>query len=360
MQRALGASEPTVRPVVKPQPSPSKVFTPPAPEQKDVQVRKEKSIEPTAVKKEVTQAPLEKKETPKAEAPLPTGVQKTEIPRRGSVQKTQVPPGTEQGKDHGVTGQQQPVGKSPQVQVSQTTKPEVKAGPVKQEAGKPPQQPPKSPTPAAKSAPPPAQPTKQESGGFFGFGGPKTQPAAAKPAESVTGKMFGFGSSIFSSASTLITSAVQDQPKTTPPVSPKMSPAKEIKSPAAQKVEQQKKTEPSQQTKTHPVVQTKLDKAPSEPPKAATSSQATVKPHPSACPLCKVELNMGSKDSPNYNTCTECKNTVCNQCGFNPMPNETAVRLKKINKYLIKFEFYILQLACFKEFHHIHIFKRVS
>ncbi|GAA6230885.1 protein piccolo-like isoform X1, partial [Lates japonicus] len=100
--------------------------------------------------------------------------------------------------------------------------------------------------------------TQQESGGFFGFGGPKSQPDAAKPAESVSGKMFGFGSSIFSSASTLITTAVQDQAKTTPPVSPKMSPAKEIKSPAAQKKEDQMKLEQPQQTKTPPSVQAKV------------------------------------------------------------------------------------------------------
>lgn len=157
---------------------------------------------------------------------------------------------------------------------------------------------------------------QQESGGFFGFGSGKTQPDVAKPAESVTGKMFGFGSSIFGSASTLITSAVQDQPKTTPPVSPKMAQAKQIKSPASQKKDQEKKPEQPQQMKTPPLVQAKVDKA---------DSQAPVKTGQSTCPLCKVELNTGSKDPPNYNTCTECKNTVCNQCGFIPMPNMSEV-----------------------------------
>ncbi len=167
--------------------------------------------------------------------------------------------------------------------------------------------------------------TQQESGGFFGFGGGKSQPDAAKPAESVTGKMFGFGSSIFSSASTLITTAVQDQPKTTPPVSPKMSPAKEVKSPATQKKDQQKKPEEPEKTKTPPLVQAKVDKAPSETTKATAASLATVRSGQSSCPLCKVELNIGSQDLPNYNTCTKCKNTVCNQCGFNPMPNVSEV-----------------------------------
>ena len=159
------------------------------------------------------------------------------------------------------------------------------------------------------------QSTQQESGGFFGFGGSKAQPDATKPADSVTGKMFGFGSSIFNSASTLIT---------TPPVSPKMAAAKDTKPPAVQKAEQEKKPEQPQQAKASPSVQAKVDKAPSEPPKAA-ASQAAPKAGQSTCPLCKVGLNMGSKDPPNYNTCTDCKNAVCNQCGFNPQPNSTGV-----------------------------------
>lgn len=165
--------------------------------------------------------------------------------------------------------------------------------------------------------------TQQQSSGFFGFGGLKSQPDTAKPA--VTEKMFGFGSSIFSSASTLITSAVQDQPKTTPPVSPKMSPAKVIKpSPGVQKVEQEKKTE---LTQTVPPKEVKIDKAQTGPQKSEKASGEAVKLDSSTCPLCKTELNTGTKDPPNYNNCTECKKTVCKQCGFNPMPNETGVSL---------------------------------
>ena len=165
---------------------------------------------------------------------------------------------------------------------------------------------------------------KQESGGFFGFGGPKVQPdtakpaqpTEAKPAESVTGKMFGFGSSIFSSASTLMTSAVQDESKTTPPVSPKMPAAKDSKSPTAKRPEQEKKPEQPQQAKGPP----------SEPLKKAVAPPVVSKAGGSTCPLCRLELNVGSKGPPNYNTCTECKNTVCNQCGFNTMPNVKEVR----------------------------------
>lgn len=167
---------------------------------------------------------------------------------------------------------------------------------------------------------------QQESGGFFAFGGPKSQPDAAKPAESVSGKMFGFGSSIFSSASTLITSAVQDEPKSTPPVSPKMSAAKDSKSPLpGRKLQEEKKTEEPQKAKGPPAVQPKADRPLSEPPKKVSASPVVSKAGRSACPLCKLELNVGSKDPPNYNTCTECKNTVCNQCGFNPMPNVKEV-----------------------------------
>ncbi len=182
-------------------------------------------------------------------------------------------------------------------------------------------------------------PDTQESGNLFGLSGPKTGPDASKTTESVTGKMFGFGSSIFSSASTLISSAVQEESRTTPPgsrkmsapaqvspkmsaapkiapkstptVSPKMSPAREPKT-LAQKPEQEKKLEESHQSKEN--------KAPSQPPKTATISQMSPNAGQSTCPLCKVQLNIGSKDPPNYNTCTECKTTVCNQCGFNPLP----------------------------------------
>lgn len=167
----------------------------------------------------------------------------------------------------------------------------------------------------------PAATPQKDSGGFFALGGGKTQSEVDKSAESATGKMFGFGSSIFSSASNFITTTVQDQPKTTPPVSPKLSTAREFKSHAAQET-----IKPElDQTKTTDVRQTKVDKAPPEPPKMIEASKSAVKPGQSSCPLCKAELNIGSKEPHNYNTCTQCKNIVCNQCGFNPMPNQSEV-----------------------------------
>lgn len=161
---------------------------------------------------------------------------------------------------------------------------------------------------------------QQGSGGLFGFSSAKT--GAAKPEESVTGKMFGFGSSIFSSASTLMASAVHDEPKTTPPVSPKMQSTQETKPPSVKMSEQDKKQEQPHQAKTHPAVQVKADKVPSE---TSTTAKSASTAGQSTCPLCKVVLNMGTKDPPNYNTCTDCKSTVCNQCGFNPMPNVKEV-----------------------------------
>lgn len=44
------------------------------------------------------------------------------------------------------------------------------------------------------------------------------------------------------------------------------------------------------------------------------------------CPLCKAEINVGSSEPPNYNTCTTCRQQVCNMCGFNPTPHLVEVR----------------------------------
>lgn len=166
--------------------------------------------------------------------------------------------------------------------------------------------------------------------------GPENKPQSdsTKVAESLGGKMFGFGSSIFSTASTMIASAVQDESKTTPPVSPKMPVAKgTTKSPPVQKHEQEKKPQQIQQPKTSPMLQPKVEKGPQEPLKDPVASDVS-KEGRSTCMLCKTALNFGSKDPPNYNKCTECKNTVCNQCGFNPMPNVSEVITKTLFHFL--------------------------
>lgn len=158
--------------------------------------------------------------------------------------------------------------------------------------------------------------TKEEDGRSLKSGGSKPQPEATKPTESLGGKMFGFGSSMLSSASNFITSAVQDESKT-PPVSPKLPAAKGTKSIPVQKYDSEKKPEQVQQTSHSPLLQAKVNKD-------VISSDSQKTDH-STCPLCKIELNIASKDPPNYKKCTECKTTVCNQCGFNPMPNVSEV-----------------------------------
>ncbi|XP_037539137.1 protein piccolo [Nematolebias whitei] len=116
-----------------------------------------------------------------------------------------------------------------------------------------------------------------------------------------------------------MSTAAPVSPKDTPPVSPKITPSKDSKPPAAPK------SETPQQAKSAPLVQEKTEKSLLETQKFTEEINVASKTSPNTCPLCKVPLNVGSKDSPNYNTCTECKNTVCNLCGFNPMPH-TAVK----------------------------------
>lgn len=312
MRRAVGASEPPGAPAIKPQASRGKV--PP----------------PAAVQLKDTTKPA----TPQKTASLSPDVQKKDI----SAQNLST--AVMSGKPEAVTSSLKMDSPTP----DSVTPKDIQKSVLKKQL---------DPTSQLEQKQGNATPTAQRESGLVDFSGTKSQPDKEKPAESVAGKMFGFGSSIFSSASTLVTSAVQDQPKTTPPVSPKMSPGNVIKSPAAQKkkpdqpqeqpkttppvspkmspatkLDLQKKTDSTQQTVTPTLGQAKVDEAPSLSPKAAAATQLSVKPGQSTCPLCKVELNMAL---PNYNTCTECKNTVCNQCGFNPMPNEKPVRL---NKYL--------------------------
>lgn len=335
MQRSIGEAQLIGLPVVKPEPLQSTTAMPPVPEKKTVPTaaQKDKAKDLPEPKKDIIEATVQKPGS-KPESATSVVSQKA-APPSTSTEKTQIVPKTEQEKDRDASAQQQLTGKPSETQPSQAVKPKVVASVSKQGgAEKPPQQPPKSQTPAAKSAPAPTQPSKQESGGFFGFGSPKVQPT--KSSESVTGKMFGFGSSIFSSATTLITTAVQDEPKTTPPtprklstpaqepgkakspISPKMSPAKTTKSPEPiSEINQQVKSDVKTAIKAKEDTVTKANED--------KPSKALPKEKLSTCPLCKIELNLGSKDPPNYNTCTECKNVVCNLCGFNPMPHTGAV-----------------------------------
>lgn len=210
--------------------------------------------------------------------------------------------------------------------------------------------------PTAKNAPSssvskaaPKAETEQEQSGFFGlgFGGARSRSPSPQPAVSaMSGKVLGFGSSFLSSASNLISSAVQDEPSMTPPTNPQASSVSQT-SPktttpptsgkgsttsqgAAISVSTGKANESvgqKEEKKTEPTADQK-NKAPiskeSEPSSQMPKAVKVPQPPPKSCPLCKVEIK---KDLVNYSTCTECKNTVCNLCGFNPTPHQTEVTL---------------------------------
>lgn len=226
------------------------------------------------------------------------------------------------------------------------------------EANQPPMHPSKLESSPSKSAlPPPVLAAKPESGILFGFGGPKTQPTKAKTAESVTGKMFGFGSSFLNSASNLITSAVQDETKTTPPTSRKMSttdrvstkptppsspktlPAKDAKTTSVEKTED-KTSQKTEQSKMFPTEQLKATKSPSDVYEVPQNRQDDSRSQLSMCPLCKIKLNFDSNDPKNYNTCTQCKSTVCNQCGFDAIStiSEVSILFTKVKCAIICFK----------------------
>ncbi|KAM5234377.1 protein bassoon isoform 3-T3 [Hipposideros larvatus] len=49
-------------------------------------------------------------------------------------------------------------------------------------------------------------------------------------------------------------------------------------------------------------------------------------PSSTLCPICKTSDLTSAPNQPNFNTCTQCHNKVCNQCGFNPNPHLTQVK----------------------------------
>lgn len=227
----------------------------------------------------------------------------------------------------------------------------------------------KAPESPARSTPP-LQAEAQKQSSFFGFGisTGKTQPTPSKSSESTTGKLFGFagltetarsrspspqsmtnapgkllgfGSTIFSSASNLISSAIQDESSpprsrkgstvsqsSIPPSSRKSSivPTAEPKDPISTLDDKpvEKSKEESNVTKSKLTV-TEKQEAMSESAKMQVPSKSSSKASQTTCPLCKVDLNVGSEELPNYNTCTECKEMVCNLCGFIPMPRLAEV-----------------------------------
>ncbi|XP_053356073.1 protein piccolo [Clarias gariepinus] len=202
-------------------------------------------------------------------------------------------------------------------------------------------------TPAKQQSTPPTpkvDASKKESG-FFGFGGARSRSPSPQPAvAAVSGKVLGFGSSLFSTASNLISSTVHDEP-TTPPTPRKGSTTSQASvktTPAIPPSSQKESVEQEKHPTKEPDTAAKVDSKPSAAKKQenklsekevkmtklkdGNSKMEDISKHQDvACPLCKIVLNVGSNEAPNYNTCTECKNTVCNLCGFNPTPHQTEI-----------------------------------
>lgn len=397
MQRALKASESVEAPLMKPQPSPKeKVSTAAADSTQKTDTSTQRAEVPDKSQK-VSETPVTLQKPGDTQPPLQTqisntaSVQSQEIPDTVSVptkeEKTVPPPsgeimastalpskemaavvsdpqkskpseGSVNTDSNASLQKQKDIPPSSQPTKTESEIKKVEAISLKKSTDRPdssaeeikPKQPSnKESIPAktspAKTVPSEEQSSKKESGGFSIFGSPKSQ-HASKTTDAVTGKMMGFGSSLFSSASTLITSAVQESrttppssrkmsapaqvsrklsvsptsPKSSPPVSPKLSSAKEPKLPSSQKPQQEKIQDQPPEAKAPPTGLAKVDMGPSEPAKP-TDSQAANKTSQSTCPLCKAGLNVDSTDTPNYKTCTECNTNVCNKCGFSPVPN---------------------------------------
>lgn len=156
------------------------------------------------------------------------------------------------------------------------------------------------------------------------------QPATTKE------KGLGFGSSIISTASDLISSAVQDKESITPPNSRKSSAVSEasVKTstpPASRKVPvvSEKDLHPNE---TKSITQKPRSEEKMSALQTSKEERVEVKEGVSlsACPLCKEKFQ---NNPPNFSTCTSCKMTVCNFCGFNPMPDQTEVRPYQSSKY---------------------------
>uniref|UniRef100_A0A8C0YIN7 Piccolo presynaptic cytomatrix protein b n=1 Tax=Cyprinus carpio carpio TaxID=630221 RepID=A0A8C0YIN7_CYPCA len=177
--------------------------------------------------------------------------------------------------------------------------------------------------------------SKEESS-IFGFGFGAARSRSPSPQSAVSEKFMGFGSSFLSSASNLISSAVQDESSTkTPPSSRKGStvsqssfkmtptpPTSQKRSVATEpnKVLPEKENKPPVEKKPEQFNESKVSREPTLEKDKPEQHLESV-PQPFTCPLCNVDLNMGTTDPPNYNTCTECKSIVCHLCGFNPMPH---------------------------------------
>lgn len=225
--------------------------------------------------------------------PSPALPKKNETPAAGSPQtKPSLPANAKNEKPSGVG---KPVNK-----------------PMTSESQKP-TAPSRQPSPAKSETSQKVEPPKEESSLFgFSFSGTRARSPSPQPdISAVSGKVRGFGSSFLSSASNLISSAVQHEPSTTPPTSRKGSTTSQTSvkitpSPSTSHKKQEEKIE------TESKLEVQL-------PNADISLSESL----GHCPICMADIR---KDPPNYTTCTECQKTVCNLCGFSSMAQETEVR----------------------------------
>ncbi|XP_067417326.1 protein bassoon [Emydura macquarii macquarii] len=138
--------------------------------------------------------------------------------------------------------------------------------------------------------------------------------AQEQPQEGLTGKLFGLGASLLTQASTLMSV----QPEATPQSqqSPGKVPQKIVFSDASKEAGLKiPGAAPGAQGRAGTTPATKQGKAEQIiRPKEVLKERVL-------CPLCKAEINVGSGEPSNYNTCTTCKQQVCNMCGFNPTPH---------------------------------------
>uniref|UniRef100_A0A673BPU0 Zinc finger piccolo-type domain-containing protein n=1 Tax=Sphaeramia orbicularis TaxID=375764 RepID=A0A673BPU0_9TELE len=153
---------------------------------------------------------------------------------------------------------------------------------------------------------------------------PQSQPP---PAQDGLTKLFGFGASLLNQASTLI----NVDPLPTASTQPSPARGKVVFSNAGPENRQQQQQQGAPGTKPfgmggpHAPTQMGGPHSPVHHQKGPQQQPQTPKPKVN-CPLCKTELNIGSSEPPNYNTCTQCHSQVCNLCGFNPTPHLVEVR----------------------------------
>uniref|UniRef100_A0A3B3D8N4 Bassoon presynaptic cytomatrix protein n=1 Tax=Oryzias melastigma TaxID=30732 RepID=A0A3B3D8N4_ORYME len=142
----------------------------------------------------------------------------------------------------------------------------------------------------------------------------RPQSQAPPPAQDGLTKLFGFGASLLNQASTLINVDPLPTASTQPsPARGKVvfsNAASDNSAPGPQSQGQMGGPIPPSMTAKQPQLQGQQhQQTPSHEQKAVN------------CPLCKTQLNIGSSDPPNYNSCTQCHSQVCNLCGFNPTPH---------------------------------------